>query len=101
MIIASQKISSPEDAYRVLTEKLDSWVVAIVSHLPNLVAAIIIFVVMYFLARLLKKVSFKLFRGLKNAAIENLLANIVFIVVLLSGLFISLGMLNLDKTVTS
>jgi len=95
------KITSVEDAYRVLSEKLDRWVVAVVSHLPNLMAAILLFIVVYFLARLLKKFTLRVSRGLKNEAIEHLLANIVFIIVLLTGLFIALGLLNLDKTVTS
>jgi small conductance mechanosensitive channel len=96
-----QKIYSLEDAYRLLTEKIQGWLVSIIKHLPNLVLAVLILVVILFLARLAKKFSHKIFGHIKNKAIENLLSNLLYSSIVISGILFALGILNLDKTVTS
>src|SRR5690242_21959678 len=46
--------------FAIIYNKLTRWWVALVKMVPNFVLAIVILVIFYFLARLLKKVVFKL-----------------------------------------
>src|SRR5690242_6018535 len=94
-------ISSTRDAYDLLVDKLQSWLVAIVHDIPNLIVAVLVLVAMFFIARLLRKLARKVFSHVKNKTVENQLANIIFIIVFVSGIFIALGVMNLNKTVTS
>lgn len=100
-IFLAQNINSARDAYNLLVEKLQSWLVAVVHHIPNLIVATLVLVAMFFLGRLLRKLARKVFGHVKNKTVENLLANMVFTVVMISGIFMALGVMNLNKTVTS
>ncbi len=96
-----QKIYSLEDAYRLLTEKIQEWIVSVIRNLPNLALAILVLIVILFLARITKRLSHKIFGHIKNKAIENLLSNLLYSFIVISGILFALGILNLDKTVTS
>ncbi|GJM64310.1 mechanosensitive ion channel [Persicobacter diffluens] len=82
--------------------KLDSWLDAFVTMLPNMAIAVLLFVFFYLLAKYIKKFSNKLLnKTIDNRVLENLLATIIYYTVLGSGFFIILGILGLEKTVTS
>lgn len=100
-IFLTHNINSTRDAYDLLVEKLQSWLVAIVHHIPNLIVAILVLIAMFFIARLFRKIARKIFGHVKNKTVENLLANIIFTVIFISGIFMALGVMNLNKTVTS
>jgi small-conductance mechanosensitive channel len=100
-VFLSHNINSTADAYQLLVDKLQSWLVAVIHHIPNLIVALLVLIAMYFIGRVLRKIAHKVFGRVKNKTIENLLANVVFIVVMISGFFMALGVMNLNKTVTS
>jgi small conductance mechanosensitive channel len=86
----------------LIKDKLQSWLVSFVKMLPNLVLAILIFVACYFLARLLRKLIYKLLLKISHQpAISGLFSSIFFIIILLVGFFISLQLLHLEKTIAS
>ena len=101
LIFLTHNINSTADAYQLLVEKLQSWLVGIVHNIPNLVVAALVLVAMFFIARIFRKIAHKIFGRVKNKTIENLMATIVFIIVMISGIFMALGVMNLNKTVTS
>ena len=90
------------DAFYLLTNKLQAWLKALVLMLPNLLIALLVLVVTFMLARLLRKGTEKVLpRFSHSAALNNLASAMVYIVVVLVGVFFALGILKLDKTVTS
>ncbi|WP_207512988.1 mechanosensitive ion channel family protein [Longitalea luteola] len=91
-----------EKWFVLIRDKLESWLELLIKMLPNLVLAILIFVVFIFLARLLRRILYNiLLRISRQPSISGLFASIFFIVVLFVGLFISLQLLHLDKTIAS
>jgi small conductance mechanosensitive channel len=93
---------SVSDAITGLWDKLDGWLDAIILKLPNLAVAIIVMLVFYFIARGLRKFSKRiLFKKISEESIKQMLSRIVFAVVLLIGFFVALGVMELDKVLTS
>jgi len=89
-------------AYNLLVDKLSGWLNTAIKMLPNLVAAILILVVFYGLGWLIRKaVSRALNKVTNNKAVIGLLETIAGVVVIAAGIFVALGVLNLDGTVTS
>jgi len=85
-----------------LWNKIYNWLESFVLMLPNLLVALVVMVAFVFLARFSKKGFIRLMEKFSdNKAVNRLLANIITVVVVLVGLFIALGILDLSKTVTS
>ncbi len=83
-------------------EKLESWFETFVSMLPNMVLAIILFIVFLTLARIIKRLFARIIkRATDDLSIQNLFTQLVYYIVLGIGFFIILEVLNLDKAVTS
>ena len=90
------------NAYNMVVNKLNEWLNTLIVMLPNLAVAILVIIAFYILARIFKKVSHNLLSRFSSyEAINNLLSNITFFVVIAVGLFIALGLLQLDNAVTS
>lgn len=82
--------------------KLDRWMQAAVKMLPNLVVAVLVFVLFFLLAKLTRRFVYKLSCRLSHkAAISNLLASLVYVIIFAIGLFTALEVLKLDKAVSS
>lgn len=89
-------------AYYLIIDKLEAWAIAAVKLFPNFIVALIFIVIIYFTARFLRTLIQRILNRVShNSGINTLLSNSIFICVLIMGLFIVLGILNLDKTVTS
>lgn len=90
------------EAFENLIDKLKNWVNIIVESIPNLVLAIIVLTISYFAARYVNKLVTKLISNkVPQVSISNMIARISSVVVVLAGLFLALGILNLGKTLTS
>ncbi|NNC82942.1 MAG: mechanosensitive ion channel [Flavobacteriales bacterium] len=95
-------MESIQDIGSEIWEKLMGWYETAVLMLPNLAMAIVVLLGFVLVAKLLKKGVHKLLtRTSDNEAVNNLLSTIAYIGVIAVGLFFALGVLNLDKTVTS
>jgi len=82
--------------------KILEWVDTFVGLLPNIVVAIIIFILFFLLARLAQKSVLRLFDvTADHDVIKNLTVGLVYYCVLGLGLFIILEVLNLKTAVTS
>jgi small conductance mechanosensitive channel len=72
------------------------------SNLPNIILAVTVLVGSVFLSRLVKRASSKFMKRFsKNQTINGLLANIITSGFLIIALFVVLGILGLDRTLTS
>lgn len=93
---------SVTDATTKLWDKLDGWMDALILKLPNIVMAVLVMILFYILARVLRK-FFKnvLLRKVSQVSIQEIISKVVFVSVLLIGFFVALGVLELDKVLTS
>lgn len=90
------------NSFNLLYEKLLSWLRQLIVMLPNLVVAAVLLVITFVAARLVQRVVYRLLpRVSASVALNNLVATMVYVLVLLVGTFFVLTVLSLDKTVTS
>lgn len=96
--ITDQAISS----WNNLLDKLAGWFDALVTNLPNFILALLVFGLTFWLARNLKHWFDKpLKRLIKQPSVRELVANFISIVVIAMGLFLALGIMNLDTVLKS
>jgi len=97
-----EKTFSINDAISGLWDKLGGWLDAIILKLPNFIVAILVLVIFYFLAKMISKIFKRvLLKKMTDQAIKDMLGKIVYAVVLILGFFIALGVMDLDKVLTS
>lgn len=91
-----------EKAYDLLYKKLQHWLEEIIVILPNLALSLLILAFFYLVASLFRSFLNRLLKGFThNENIDSLLATSVFVGILVTGVFSALGVLHLDKAVTS
>lgn len=89
-------------AYDLLAGKLTNWFEDFIKLLPNLVMAAVVIVLGFFLAKLIRSFSLKMIRKVSHLeTINKLFSSFMYIVALGVALFTALGILNLDKAVTT
>ncbi len=82
--------------------ELTTWIRTAVRYLPNLAVAILVLVVFTFLARLVSRQVVRGFdRFSHNASLINLSGALIRVLIIAVGLFVALGVLGLDKALTS
>lgn len=90
------------DAWEQMYDKLDSWIEALVLNLPNIIIAVVVFLIALLLARFTNKL---LLRALKKTSLQQsmrrVIAKISAVVVVVLALFLILGILNLSKTLNT
>lgn len=90
------------NAWELISNKLSSWLHAIIKLLPNILLAAIILVIGFYIAGKLKTLAAKLItRFSHNKTFNNLLNSIIYIFLLGIVIFTVLTILKLDKAVTS
>ncbi|OWP64280.1 mechanosensitive ion channel protein MscS [Hymenobacter amundsenii] len=95
-------ITDFQRAFNLLSGKLVRWMQALILMLPNLLIAVVILTVTYFVARLARRFIVRFLpRVSTSVTLNNLVATIAHVGVLLIGIFFTLEVLSLDKTVTS
>ena len=83
-------------------DKLESWFETFVGMLPNMVLALLLLVFFLTLAKIVQRLFAKIIRrATEDLAIQSLLTQLIYYIVLGLGFFIILEVLNLDKAVTS
>lgn len=82
--------------------ELSTWIRMAIRYVPKLAVAILVLVIFTFLARWLSRWMVRgLDRVSNNVSLINLTGAVSRVVIVAVGLFIALGVLGLDKTVTS
>ncbi|MEP2060051.1 mechanosensitive ion channel family protein [Maribacter litoralis] len=93
---------SVEESVSNLWDKLDGWLESIILKLPNFAMAILVMFLFYFLARGIRKLLKRtILRKISQVSIQEIIAKVVFVSIILIGFFIALGVLDLDKVLTS
>ena len=90
------------EAWATMIHKVESWGDTAISALPNFVVAVIVLILFWLLSKLVRGA---LRRGLRHTRMSEPVANLATtaasLVVFIAGFFFALGILGLDKTVTS
>ena len=90
------------NAFQEMWNKLDGWFDSFIVNLPNIILAIVVFAMSLLLSRYIKKIALKILdKSRLQKSMKRVIAKIVAISVVLLGLFLILGILNLDKTLNT
>lgn len=93
---------SGSEMAQLITDKLRGWLEAAVSKLPDLLLAIVVLVLFWLLAKGVRAAVVRSLERLSdNRAVRRLLGTLTYLGLLAAGVFFALGILELDKTVTS
>lgn len=86
----------------VIHQKLHGWAVGCLKMLPNLLLAIALWLAFFFLARLFRRFGEPVTRRLTHSrAVGGLFFDLVYIAILVAGLYVGLNVLKLDKIAVS
>lgn len=95
----SEKFS---EAWSKMLEKLNKWFDALILNLPNIMIAIVVFAITVFISRYISRGVSRLLEKTKlQASMRSLLSKIASIAIVLLGLFLVLGILNLSKALNT
>lgn len=91
-----------DEVYKLLSEKLESWIEGGITLLPNIVVAFFIAIAFGIIAKVIGNVAGKLMRRtFESRQIASLLTSIIKSIILIAGIFIALDFVGLKGTVTS
>lgn len=91
-----------QDAFTELVAKLTGWLQGFILLLPNLVVAVVVVTGFGIASRIIRRVVLAtMTRITSHPSINKLVATIASMGVLGAGVFVALGIVGLDKTVTS
>lgn len=91
-----------KDSLNSFWDTINQWVDSLLLKLPKIVMALVVMIVFYLLAKLLSRfVRSVLRKQLSNQSMRRILVKLIYAVILLVGFFIALGVLDLDKALTS
>ena len=91
-----------DEVYKLLSEKLESWMESAITILPNIVVAFLIAIVFGVVAKVIGNVTGKVMRRtFESRQIAGLLTSIIKSIVIIAGIFIALDFVGLQGTVTS
>ncbi|MBV8199987.1 MAG: mechanosensitive ion channel, partial [Acidobacteria bacterium] len=91
-----------DQTWTLIAGKLAAWFRETILLLPNLLLAVVVMVLFWLAARGVRALMLRLVRRIsRNAQIDELLSQGFYVAVIAVGLFSSLGILGLDRAVTS
>ncbi len=87
---------------QTIVQKLEGWLDSFISLIPNMAVTLLLLVIFLVLAKFGSKLFKKLFsKTSNNKALEQLFSTVIYAAILSIGLFIMLGVLGLNKALTS
>lgn len=91
-----------QDSIQGIWEKLGGWLDSLILNLPNFLLAVIVFVLFVIIAKYIGRLFERITRRqIKQDSIRLMVVKVIKAIVILIGFFIALGLLNLDKVLTS
>jgi small conductance mechanosensitive channel len=91
-----------DEAWKKMTKRLVSWADNLIVNLPNIILAMIVFTLVILLSKYVTKITWKLLeKSSLQKSMKNLIAKLISIMVILAGLFLVLGILDLSKTLNT
>lgn len=99
---AAASAMNTQSALQGAVDKVIGWAESFVQMLPNIAAALLIVIVFYAVARLVRFLVRRIMDRVSSyTQVNNLLATIAYVAALAIGLFVALSVLNLSKAVTT
>jgi len=90
------------DAYGIVTGKVEEWITTFIAMLPNMVVALFVLILFYVIGKFARKAVKRLLTSVTdNKTITSLLETIIGVAIIGIGVFIALSVLQLDGAVTS
>ena len=91
-----------DDAWYKMWDKVDSWKDGLITNIPNIIIAVVVFTITVFISRYVYKLAMRLLRknSMQHSA-KKVIARVSSIFVVLLGLFLALLVLNLNNVVTT
>ncbi len=90
------------EAWSKMIEKLDSWLDSLVINLPNILIAIVVFALSIIISKAISSGVSRLLEKTKlQESMKTLLSRIAAILIVILGLFLVLGILNLSKALNT
>ncbi|HKJ47535.1 MAG TPA: mechanosensitive ion channel domain-containing protein, partial [Christiangramia sp.] len=91
-----------QESIKGIWDKLGGWLDSLILGLPNFLLAIVVFVLFIFIAKYIGRLFERITRKhIKQDSIRLMVVKVIKAIVILIGFFIALGLLNLDKVLTS
>ncbi|MFV8224411.1 mechanosensitive ion channel family protein [Christiangramia aquimixticola] len=91
-----------QDSIKGIWDKLGGWLDSLILNLPNFILASLVFILFIFIAKYVGKIFERITRKhIKEDSIRLMTVKVIKAIVILIGFFIALGLLNLDKLLTS
>jgi small conductance mechanosensitive channel len=85
-----------------MMNRIESWVDALVINLPNIIIAILVFVISIFLSKYISRLTLRLLtKSSLQKSMKNVIAKLISVLVILAGIFLILGILDLSKTLNT
>ncbi len=89
-------------AWDKMIEKMQEWFTALVVNIPNIIIAIIVFIVTWALSKYIRKIALRLLdKGRLARSMKNLISKLISFVIVLFGLFLILGILDLGRALNT
>lgn len=96
------KTKNLEIAFNKLYDKLDGWLNTLIEMIPNVIMGLVVFILFYLMSRWAGRLVTKMLgRFSETKLINKLIARLLSISIIVAGIFFALGLMHLDKTVTS
>ncbi len=91
-----------DTAWDQMIIRLYSWFDQLIVNLPNIIIAIVVFIIVILLSKYLSKLTLKILsRSRLQVSMKNVIAKLISVFVILVGLFLILGILDLSKTLNT
>ncbi len=95
-------LTSIRDSAGLVTSKLERWMELVIAKLPNFVVALLVVGIAWVIARVVRDTLRNgLHRTRLTAPVVSLITTMIGVMVISTGFVVSLGVLGLDKAVTS
>jgi len=90
------------NAFEKLLEKLSGWGEGIILKIPNFIMAVLVFFLFWFAAKYISKFLRRfLLKRPGQESVKLMVVRALYIIIIVIGFFVSLGILDLDKILTS
>ncbi|MBD0777941.1 mechanosensitive ion channel [Maribacter sp. ANRC-HE7] len=90
------------EAWNKMIDRIEGWVDQLIISLPNIIIAVMVFILAIILSKYISRLSLKLLGKSKlQPSMRQVISKLVSVFVILMGLFLILGILDLSKTLNT
>ena len=91
-----------ESAWNKMVKRLESWVDQLIVNLPNIIIAILVFIIAIIASKYISRLTLRLLeKSSLQQSMKNVIAKLISVLVIIGGLFLILGILDLSKALNT